>query len=139
MIYDDVWNRELSEYDGFRCNLEVWHGLNNRITEEEADLGEVMRRMKEYRKNAIMFAGKHGCSENVLYCVIQHDEALDIIANWIHENLDEKGFGRESIFVNHGTGRNISSWVPFLGGVCSVIATAYIVAFLDVNAKALFD
>lgn len=28
---------------------------------------------------------------------------------------------------------------PFLGGVCSVIATAYIVAFLDVNAKALFD
>ncbi len=28
---------------------------------------------------------------------------------------------------------------PFLGGVCSVIATAYIVAFLDVNAKALLD
>lgn len=28
---------------------------------------------------------------------------------------------------------------PFLGGVCSCIATAYIVAFLDVNARALFD
>ena len=82
MNYLNLQNRESyeeSEYDGFRCNLEIWHGLNNRITEEEADLGEVMRRMKEYRKNAIMFAGKHGCSENVLYCVIQHDEDLDII------------------------------------------------------------
>ena len=49
---------------------------------------------------------------------ISWDEALDTIADWIHTNLDEKGFGRESIFVNHGTGRNISSWVPFLGGAC---------------------
>jgi len=49
---------------------------------------------------------------------ISWDEALDTIANWIHDNLDAKGFGRESIMVNHGTGRNISSWVPFLGGAC---------------------
>ena len=49
---------------------------------------------------------------------ITWEEALDEIADWIHENLDEAGFGRESIFVNHGTGRNISSWVPFLGGAC---------------------
>lgn len=46
------------------------------------------------------------------------DEALDEIVDWIHTNLDEAGYGRESIFVNHGTGRNISSWVPFLGGAC---------------------
>ena len=49
---------------------------------------------------------------------ISWEEALDTIANWIHDNLDAKGLGRESIFVNHGTGRNISSWVPFLGGAC---------------------
>ena len=49
---------------------------------------------------------------------ITWDEALDQICDWIHTNLDEAGFGRESIFVNHGTGRNISSWVPFLGGAC---------------------
>ena len=49
---------------------------------------------------------------------ITWDEALDEICDWIHTNLDEAGFGRESIFVNHGTGRNISSWVPFLGGAC---------------------
>ncbi len=49
---------------------------------------------------------------------ISWEEALDTIATWIHDNLDAKGLGRESIFVNHGTGRNISSWVPFLGGAC---------------------
>jgi len=49
---------------------------------------------------------------------ISWDEALDTIADWIHKNIDEAGYGRESIFVNHGTGRNISSWVPFLGGAC---------------------
>ena len=47
------------------------------------------------------------------------DEALDQISpSGSATNLDEAGFGRESIFVNHGTGRNISSWVPFLGGAC---------------------
>lgn len=46
------------------------------------------------------------------------EEALTTIRDWIKENLDDKGLGRESIFVNHGTGRNISSWVPFLGGAC---------------------
>ena len=28
---------------------------------------------------------------------------------------------------------------PFLGGVCSCLAVGYVVAFLDVNAKALLD
>lgn len=28
---------------------------------------------------------------------------------------------------------------PFLGGVCSCLAAGYVVAFLDVNAKALLD
>ncbi len=49
---------------------------------------------------------------------ISWEEALDTIADFIHNEIDAKGFGRESIFVNHGTGRNISSWVPFLGGAC---------------------
>ena len=49
---------------------------------------------------------------------ISWEEALDTIANWIHDNLDAKGLGRESIFVNHGTGRNINYQVPFLGGAC---------------------
>ncbi|MCI8469531.1 MAG: molybdopterin-dependent oxidoreductase, partial [Eggerthellaceae bacterium] len=35
---------------------------------------------------------------------ITWEEALDTIATWIHDNLDAKGLGRESIFVNHGTG-----------------------------------
>ena len=50
---------------------------------------------------------------------ITWDEALDTIADWIHTNIDDAGFGRESIFVNHGTGRNII--VPgcrSLGGAC---------------------
>lgn len=49
---------------------------------------------------------------------ISWDEALQEIHDWIKTNIDDKGLGRESIFVNHGTGRNISSWVPFLGGAC---------------------
>lgn len=49
---------------------------------------------------------------------ISWEEALQTIKDWIKENIDDKGLGRESIFVNHGTGRNISSWVPFLGGAC---------------------
>jgi anaerobic selenocysteine-containing dehydrogenase len=48
---------------------------------------------------------------------ISWNEALDIIEDYINKLL-ERGYGRESILVNHGTGRNISSWVPFLGGAC---------------------
>ena len=49
---------------------------------------------------------------------ITWDEALDIIEDWITVNIDNAGLGRESIMVNHGTGRNINYQVPFLGGAC---------------------
>jgi anaerobic selenocysteine-containing dehydrogenase len=49
---------------------------------------------------------------------ITWDEALDIIADYIENEIDGAGLGRESIFVNHGTGRNINYQVPFLGGAC---------------------
>jgi anaerobic selenocysteine-containing dehydrogenase len=48
---------------------------------------------------------------------ISWDEALDTIAGFL-QKMDDEGIGREQIFVNHGTGRNISSWVPFLGAAC---------------------
>jgi anaerobic selenocysteine-containing dehydrogenase len=48
---------------------------------------------------------------------ISWDEALTMVADYL-KKMDEDGIGRERIFVNHGTGRNISSWVPFLGGAC---------------------
>ena len=64
---------------GYICNMEVWNGLSNRIKAEEADLRETLDKAADYRKNAILFAGKHGCRENVLYSVIQHDEELDIV------------------------------------------------------------
>lgn len=65
-----------------------------------------MKRAKEDRGNVDAF-------ERITW-----DEALDIIDNWITENIDNAGFGRESIMVNHGTGRNINYQVPFLGGAC---------------------
>ncbi|MDR3052374.1 MAG: molybdopterin-dependent oxidoreductase, partial [Coriobacteriales bacterium] len=46
---------------------------------------------------------------------VSWDEAYDMIAEFLAK-MEAEGYGRESIFVNHGTGRNISSWVPFLGG-----------------------
>lgn len=49
---------------------------------------------------------------------ITWDEAFDLIQEWIKVNIDDAGFGRESIFVNHGTGRNINYQVPFLAGAC---------------------
>ena len=49
---------------------------------------------------------------------ITWDEALDLIEDWIKTNIDDAGLGRESIMVNHGTGRNINYQVPFLGGAC---------------------
>ncbi|MDR0500476.1 MAG: molybdopterin-dependent oxidoreductase [Coriobacteriales bacterium] len=66
-------------------------------------------------KHPMKRAGKRG--ENK-WTEISWEEALETIATWIRVNIDEAGLGRESIFVNHGTGRNISSWVPFLGGAC---------------------
>ena len=43
---------------------------------------------------------------------ITWDEALDIIETYIKEEIDDKGLGRESILVGHGTGRNINWQVP---------------------------
>ena len=49
---------------------------------------------------------------------ITWDEALDIIEKYIKEEIDDKGLGRESILVGHGTGRNINWQVPFIAGAC---------------------
>ncbi len=49
---------------------------------------------------------------------ISWDEALDIIEDYIKTEIDEKGLGRESILVGHGTGRNINWQVPFIAGAC---------------------
>ena len=63
----------------FVCDIEVWNGLSNRLRHEDgSDVQEALRMVAEYRRNAILFAGKHGCRENVLYSVIRHDEVLDI-------------------------------------------------------------
>ena len=49
---------------------------------------------------------------------ITWDEALDIIEKYIKGESDDKGLGRESILVGHGTGRNINWQVPFIAGAC---------------------
>ena len=49
---------------------------------------------------------------------ISWDEALDIVEKYIVEEIDGKGYGRESIVVGHGTGRNINWQIPFIAGAC---------------------
>ncbi len=49
---------------------------------------------------------------------ITWEEALDIVEKFIVEEIDGKGFGRESIVVGHGTGRNINWQIPFIAGAC---------------------
>ncbi len=44
---------------------------------------------------------------------LRHDRAT-----YIKEEIDDKGLGRESILVGHGTGRNINWQVPFIAGAC---------------------
>ncbi len=59
------------------CNFEVWNGLSNRIKfEDNYDTKEAWELQHKYRKDALLFAGKHGCKEPVLYYVIQYDEEL---------------------------------------------------------------
>ncbi|NLP45167.1 MAG: molybdopterin-dependent oxidoreductase [Peptococcaceae bacterium] len=48
---------------------------------------------------------------------ITWDEALDIVEAEV-KKLDAEGYGRESIVVGHGTGRNINWQIPFLAGAC---------------------
>ncbi len=62
------------------CNTEVYNGLSNQIRYEEGvDLEQALGQIAFYRREALLFAGKHDCKENVLYSIIQHDEDLDII------------------------------------------------------------
>jgi anaerobic selenocysteine-containing dehydrogenase len=49
---------------------------------------------------------------------ISWEEALQTVADYIATEIDGKGFGRESILVGHGTGRNINWQVPFIAGAC---------------------
>jgi anaerobic selenocysteine-containing dehydrogenase len=49
---------------------------------------------------------------------ITWDEVLDTVENYIKTEIDDKGLGRESIIVGHGTGRNINWQVPFIAGAC---------------------
>ncbi len=67
----------------FICNMEVWNGFTNLLYREDGvDVGEVSYTMlPKYRKEAILFAGKHGCKENVLYCIKRWDEVLDIVSS----------------------------------------------------------
>jgi anaerobic selenocysteine-containing dehydrogenase len=55
---------------------------------------------------------------------ITWEEALDTVEKYIVEEIDGKGFGRESIVVNHGTGRNINWQVPLIAGACFGTANA---------------
>ena len=77
---------------------------------------------------------------------ISWDEALDYIANYVKNEIDGKGYGRESIFGMVGTGRNICWQVPwiinnafgspntfcalFSGDSCAVPRTAATVALM---------
>ncbi len=63
------------------CNFEVWNGLSNRIKfEDNHDAKEAWELQHKYRKDALLFAGKHGCKEPVLYYIIHHDEKSDEIS-----------------------------------------------------------
>ena len=65
-----------------RCELSVWNGFDNRIKHiEDISLCEALALKDEYRKEAILYAAKHGCSENMIYYVIEHDEELDIVTH----------------------------------------------------------
>lgn len=62
------------------CDLEIWKGLDNRIKYENGiNLETALSKKTDFRKNALIFAGKHHCKDNVLYSVTQYDETLDII------------------------------------------------------------
>ncbi len=63
-----------------RCNVVIWKGFKNKVKYiGDMDLKEALAMENDYRKNALLFASKHGCTENVMYCVKEHDEELDII------------------------------------------------------------
>ena len=58
-----------------RCSLSIWHGFDNRIQHvEDISLADAIKLKEEYRKEAILYSGKHPRPDNVLYCVIEHDD-----------------------------------------------------------------
>ncbi len=52
----------------------------------------------DYRKNALLFATRHGCTENVIYCVKEHDEELDIITT-ISRIAKEMGYRKVITYI----------------------------------------
>ena len=64
------------------CHLEEWHGLTNMVSEkDEVQVYEALQMREMARKEAVLFAGKKGCTENVLYSIVEYDELLDIVKN----------------------------------------------------------
>lgn len=61
------------------CHLEEWHGLTNMVSEkDEVPVYKALQMREMARKEAVLFAGKKGCAENVLYSIVEYDEMLDI-------------------------------------------------------------
>ncbi len=66
------------------CSIEYRKGLFCTINEEEdVDIRIANDKINEYRKKAVLFAGKHDRHENVLYSVKIFDEELDTISKII--------------------------------------------------------
>lgn len=62
------------------CNTELWNGLDQRLNFENGiELKKALSECDTYRKEAMLYAARHDCRENVLYFVKQYDEMLDII------------------------------------------------------------
>ena len=64
-----------------RCCLQIWNGLNNRISfTDDVSVKDALGMVGEYRKNALIDGAKHNV-DHILYQVIEHDEELDVIAS----------------------------------------------------------
>lgn len=65
-----------------RCSVSVWNGFENRIKFiEDIEVSEALAMKAGYRRNAVLFAGRNGCMENVIYSVVEYDDELDIITH----------------------------------------------------------
>lgn len=57
------------------CHLEEWHGLTNMIGEkDEVPVYEALQMRETARKEAVLFAGKKGCTETVLYSIVEYGQ-----------------------------------------------------------------
>ena len=66
--------------DNMLCNTELWNGLDHRLDFENGiELKKALSECDTYRKEAILYAAKHDCRENVLCYAIEYNEWLDII------------------------------------------------------------